>query len=235
MDLFGKASFAVKKTANAKFILIRYIFTKVVLDYILGLFEGTFSVKEAIQVAKPLVIFVIGMVIYSIFIFKFYKFIAKRDIFKLNLAEYSRSKWEDVKEGIVFLFYILEHIIIFPLLTFIWFIFFSMLLIFMSENQSTSVLFLFSMAVVATIRISAYYNEELAREIAKTLPLTLLGIFLVTGLSYFSPESALLAIKSIPLMWKTIVYYLFFIVLLEIILRVVLFIYNNIKYKKFEK
>ncbi len=194
-----------------------------------------FSLEEAIQAAKPLVVFVIGMVIYSVFIFKFYKFIATRDIFKLNLAEYSRSRWEDVKEIIVFLFYILEHIIIFPLFTFIWFIFFSLLLIFMSENHPTDTLFLFSMAVVATTRIAAYYSEELAREIAKTLPLTLLGIFLVTGLSYFSPESALLAIKSIPMMWKTIVYYLLFIVALEIILRILLFIYNNIKYKKFKE
>lgn len=175
------------------------------------------------------------MVVYSVFIFKFYKFIATRDIFKLNLAEYSRSRWEEIKEGVVFLFYILEHIIIFPLLTFIWFIFFSLLLIFMSENQSTNTLFLFSMTIVATTRISAYYNEELAREIAKTLPLTLLGIFLVTGVSYFSPESAISAVKSIPLMWKTIVYYLLFIVSLEIVLRILLFIYNNIKYRRFEE
>ena len=105
----------------------------------------------------------------------------------------------------------------------------------MSEDQSTSTLFLFSMAIVATTRIASYYNEELARDIAKTLPLTLLGIFLVTGLSYFSPESALLAIRSIPSMWKTIIYYLFFIVSLEIILRILLFIYNNVKYKKFEE
>ena len=205
------------------------------LDYVLELIKGTFSAKEAVQAAKPLVVFVIGMVVYAVFIFKFYRFIATRDIFKLNLAEYSRSRWEGVKEVIVFLFYVLEHIIIFPLLTFIWFVFFSGLLIFLSEEQSASTVFLFSMAIVATTRITSYYNEELARDIAKTLPLTLIGIFLVTGLSYFSPESALSAIKSIPLMWKTIVYYLFFIVSLEIVLRILLFIYNNIKYKKFER
>lgn len=218
-----------------KFILVEYFFTKVTFQQVLDLINGTFSLDEAIQTAKPLILFVIGMVVYSVFIFKFYRFIATRDIFKLNLAEYSRSRWEGVEEGVVFLFYILEHIIIFPLLTFVWFIFFSILLIFMSEDQPTSVLFLFSMAIVASTRISAYYNEELAKEIAKTLPLTLLAIFLVTGLSYFSLESTWLAIKSIPLLWKTIVYYLFFIVSLEIILRVLLFIYNNIKYKNFER
>lgn len=206
-----------------------------VFQDILNLVRESLSLEEAIQAAKPLIVFVIGMVVYSVFIFKFYKFIATRDIFKLNLTEYSRSRWEEIKEGVVFLFYILEHIIIFPLLTFIWFIFFSLLLIFMSENHSTNTLFLFSMAIVATTRISAYYNEELAREIAKTLPLTLLGIFLVTGVSYFSPESAMSAIKSIPLMWKTIVYYLLFIVSLEIVLRILLFIYNNVKYRRFEE
>jgi len=214
---------------------MEYSSVQVVLQYILDLVKESLSLEEAVRATKPLLIFVIGMVVYSVFIFKFYKFIATRDIFKLNLAEYSRSRWEDVKEVVVFLFYILEHIIIFPLLTFIWFLFFSSLLIFLSEKQSVSTLFLFSMAVVATTRISAYYSEELAREIAKTLPLTLLGIFLVTGLSYFSPESAVSAIKSIPLMWKTIVYYLLFIVSLEIILRIILFIYNNIKYKQFEE
>lgn len=175
------------------------------------------------------------MVVYSIFIFKFYRFLATRDIFKLNLAEYSRSRWEDVKEIIVFFFYILEHIIIFPLFTFFWFLVLSLFIMFLSKDQPINIVFLFSMSIVATTRIASYYSEELAREIAKTLPLTLLGIFLVTEISYFSPDSALLAIKSIPLMWKTIVYYLFFIVALEIVLRIFLFIYNNIKYRNFKE
>jgi len=207
----------------------------VVFQYVLDLVKESLSLEEAIQAAKPLLIFVIGMVVYSVFIFKFYRFLAKRDIFKLNLAEYSRSRWEDIKEIVVFLFYILEHIIIFPLFTFFWFFVLSLLLIFLSKDQPANMLFLFSMAIVATTRISAYYNEELAKDVAKTLPLTLLGIFLITGLSYFSLESALLAIKSIPLMWKTIIYYLLFIVSLEIVLRILLFIYNNIKYKTFEE
>lgn len=206
-----------------------------VVQYILNLVKESFSLEEAIQAAKPLLIFVIGMVVYSVFIFKFYKFIATRDIFKLNLAEYSRSRWEGIKEVIVFLFYILEHLIIFPLFTFFWFFILSLFLIFLSKNQPVNVLFLFSMAIVATTRIAAYYNEELAKDIAKTLPLTLLGIFLVTGLSYFSLDSALSAIESIPLMWKTIIYYLFFIVSLEIVLRILLFIYNNIKYKDYQE
>ena len=41
-----------------------------------------FSINEAIKIYQPLGIFVIGMIIYSIFIFKFYRFVARRDIFK---------------------------------------------------------------------------------------------------------------------------------------------------------
>jgi len=40
---------------------------------------------QAYLILKPLVIFVLGMVVYSIFIFKFYRFIAKKDVFELNL------------------------------------------------------------------------------------------------------------------------------------------------------
>lgn len=195
---------------------------------------ASLSLEEAIETAKPLLIFIVGMVIYSVFIFKFYRFIATRDIFKLNLVEYSRSRWENVKDFVAFLFYILEHLIIFPLFTFFWFMILSIFLIFLSENQTTSTILLFSMAVVATTRITSYYNEELAREISKTLPIILLGIFLVSGLSYFSWETAISSIKEIPSLWKTILYYLLFIVLLEIVLRILLLIYNNIKYNKFK-
>ncbi|MBI2105989.1 hypothetical protein HYT56_04090 [Candidatus Woesearchaeota archaeon] len=203
---------------------------KIIADFV----GSNLSLNEAIIAGKPLILFIIGMVIYSIFIFKFYRFLATRDIFKLNLVEYSRSRWENVKDFVAFLFYILEHLIIFPLFTFFWFIVLSILLIFLSENQQTNTLLLFSMAIVATTRITSYYNEELARDIAKTLPLALLAVFLVSGLSYFSLETAIESMKEIHGLWKTILYYLLFIVCMEIVLRILLFINNNIKYSKFK-
>ena len=41
-----------------------------------------FSLAEGLSLYKLLAIFVLGMIIYSMFIFKFYRFVARRDIFK---------------------------------------------------------------------------------------------------------------------------------------------------------
>lgn len=201
------------------------------LESILNFISNNLSLNEAISVGKPLTLFIIGMVIYSVFIFKFYRFVAKRDIFYLNLAAYSNSKWETLEDIIASLLYILEHLIIFPLFSFFWFLILSLFLIFLSRDLPVTTLLTSAMAVVATIRISSYYKEELAVDIAKTLPLTLLGIFLINGLSTFSLDKAIEAIIILPQIWKTILYYLLYIVLIELTLRILLFTYNIFKYR----
>ena len=201
------------------------------LESILNFISNNLSLNEAISVGKPLTLFIIGMVIYSFFIFKFYRFVAKRDIFYLNLAAYSNSKWETLEDIIASLLYILEHLIIFPLFSFFWFLILSLFLIFLSRDLPVTTLLTSAMAVVATIRISSYYNEELAVDIAKTLPLTLLGIFLINGLSTFSLDKAIEAVIILPQIWKTILYYLLYIVLIELTLRILLFTYNIFKYR----
>ena len=201
------------------------------LESILNFISNNLSLNEAISVGKPLTLFIIGMVIYSFFIFKFYRFVAKRDIFYLNLAAYSNSKWETLEDIIASLLYILEHLIIFPLFSFFWFLILSLFLIFLSRDLPVTTLLTSAMAVVATIRISSYYKEELAVDIAKTLPLTLLGIFLINGLSTFSLDKAIEAIIILPQIWKTILYYLLYIVLIELTLRILLFTYNIFKYR----
>jgi len=203
----------------------------VALESILNFISNNLSLNEAISVGKPLTLFIIGMVIYSFFIFKFYRFVAKRDIFYLNLAAYSNSKWETLEDIIASLLYILEHLIIFPLFSFFWFLILSLFLIFLSRDLPVTTLLTSAMAVVATIRISSYYKEELAVDIAKTLPLTLLGIFLINGLSTFSLDKAIEAIIILPQIWKTILYYLLYIVLIELTLRILLFTYNIFKYR----
>ncbi len=43
------------------------------------------SCLEAIQVLKPLLFFVMAMSLYAIFVFKFYRFLSRRDILQINL------------------------------------------------------------------------------------------------------------------------------------------------------
>ncbi|MCK4588942.1 MAG: hypothetical protein KAT77_00740 [Nanoarchaeota archaeon] len=174
--------------------------------------------NEGYLVLKPLILFVIGMLVYSIFVFKFYRFLGRRNIFELDLKKkYGVGKFLGV------VWYGIEHILLFPLFVFIWFAVVSVLLMILGKNQTASGILLISMALVATVRITAYYHEDLSRDLAKMLPFVLLGVFLI-DIGFFDWSASWELLKSVPALWKTIVYYLVFIIALEFILRILSFI-----------
>ena len=171
---------------------------------------ANFSYTEALAVLKPLPLFILGIGVYSWFIFKFYRFVARREIFPL--------KFESNKflNGVWFVF---KYIVIFPLMTFFWFLVLTVILSFLSRQDSIQTVLLTSMALVGVIRLMAYYNEDLSKDLAKMLPFALLGVFLV-DVSFFSIGDSLEGLKQLPSAWKSIVYYLVFIVILEFVLRI---------------
>lgn len=177
------------------------------------------NAEEAYDILKPLILFIIGMVVYSIFIFKFYRFIARKEIFNLNLQQYSEKSFAWLRKFLSIIFYIIEYVLLFPLITFFWFIIFSVLLSFLTREQTVNNVILVSIALVSTIRIAAYYDEELSKDLAKMLPFALLGIFLV-DISYFSFSTSMDVIKQIPSFWNIMVYYLLFAIVLEFVLRI---------------
>lgn len=178
----------------------------------------SFSVSEAQSVIKPLFLFVIAMVVYAIFVFKFYKFLSRKDVFKLNLQRYSKSFIGFLETIFSVIFYIIEFLIIFPLFTFFWFVVMSVILMLISKQDIGTIL-LISIALVSAIRVTAFYNEDLSQDLAKMLPFALLGVFLI-NISFFSFQDSLKMIKLLPSMWKVMVYYLGFAVALECVLRI---------------
>ena len=87
-------------------------------------------------ILKPLVTFIIGMVIYSVFIFKFYRFVAKKDIFKANLQKYNKAQHSGLSKFLGGVLYVLEYILLFPIFTFFWFVVFAGLLTFLVKQQA---------------------------------------------------------------------------------------------------
>ena len=75
------------------------------------------------------------------------------------------------------------------------------------------------MGVVASIRIAAYYKEDLAKDLAKMLPLALLGIFLL-DMTAFSFSESVAIFGNVPAMIPTLFYYWVFVIALEFILRI---------------
>jgi len=186
---------------------------------------SSLSLDEALVLFKPLVIFIAGMAVYAFFIFKFYKFLAKRDIFSLTFSYYDDSSLAWLKNFMKAIFYVVKYILIFPVIIFIWFAFLSLLLMYLSKAQDIQAVLLSSMALVAVVRIAAYYSEELSKDLAKMLPFALLGIFIIDA-SFFSLEQSSKLIFQIPTVWKTILYYLLFAIALEFVLRILYGIYT---------
>ena len=75
------------------------------------------------------------------------------------------------------------------------------------------------MAIVGAIRVTAYYAADLSKDLAKMLPFTLLGIYLVDT-SYLSFNQTLTMIWDIPSYFNILLYYFIFLVLLEVVLRI---------------
>ncbi|MDY6789570.1 MAG: hypothetical protein SVV03_06460 [Candidatus Nanohaloarchaea archaeon] len=194
---------------------------------VLGMLAGIgFSREILMQKIVPLATFVAGMVLYSIFVFRLYKFIAQKDIFKLDLAEYA-SGFELFKNFFKLILYILEYLLFFPVLTIAWFVVFAGLLALLSSTHTVESLMLVSIAVVTTIRVCAYYNSALAEDVGKTLPLALLGIVLVDGFKELSVSRAIDIGFNLAGKWEVVLYYLGFVIVLELVLRLLTIIFRG--------
>jgi len=164
------------------------------------------------------------IVVYAVFIWKFYRFVAKKNILDLNLKKYNKSEHQFFSKIIAMVFYFVEYIIILPLVIFFWFAIFTFFLIVLTEELSINAILIVSATIIAAIRMTAYYSEDLSKDVAKLLPLTLLASA-VTKSGFFDLKRILTQIAQIPESFSIITTYLGFIIILEIILRLFDFIF----------
>ncbi len=180
-----------------------------------------------------LFLLVLLIVIYAIFIWKFYRFISTKNIIKLNLNKYNRVEHPFFTKLFAGILYLIEYIVILPFLIFFWFGIFTIFLIFLTEGLDIKSLLIISVTIIAAIRMTSYiprYGEDLAKEIAKLLPFTLLAIA-ITKPNFFSVERILGHITEIPSLLGEIITYLSFIIILEIVLRFFEFIFQLVGLK----
>lgn len=168
---------------------------------------------------------VLLVALYCIIIWKLYRFIAKKNIIELNLNKYNTSEHPVVTKILAAIFYFIEYIILMPFWVFIWFSIFTIFLVFLTENLAINTLLIISATIVAAIRMTAYYREDLSKDIAKLLPFTLLSISILNP-DFFNVERILGHFSSIPGLFSKISLYLTFIIILEIILRAFEFVFS---------
>lgn len=169
--------------------------------------------------------FVISLliVLYCLFIWKFYKTIAKKNLIELNLSKYNKSKHPVTNQLIAGGLFLLEYLLIVPFAVFLWFSALTIFLILLAESASLNMILILSATTIAAIRMISYHNEELSSEVAKLIPLTLLATSLFEP-NFFSVERILGQIQAIPGVFGNVLTYLLFIVILELILRLLDFL-----------
>ena len=57
-----------------------------------SLFPNGLAVNDAFELLWPAALYLLGMVVYAVFIFKFYRFVAARDMFEMDLSQVPRSR-----------------------------------------------------------------------------------------------------------------------------------------------
>ncbi len=186
-----------------------------------SVFPNGVSLEAGIDLVWPVVFYVLGMVAYAVFIFKFYRFIASRDMFELDLSSYEQSRFLWVRRILHMTMYVAKYLIVFPAFAFFWFAVLTFILALLSKERDISEILVIALATVGVIRIAAYYSEELSRDVAKILPFAVLGLILIDA-SFFEVGKSLNVLRGAEDHRETILYYMLFIIALEFAMRTLL-------------
>jgi len=189
------------------------------------------TISAETNIFLTLSFFTAVIVIYSVFVFYFYHFLARKNIIEFNLNQYNQYSNQLLVKVLAVIFYIVEYIVLLPVLTFFWFAILSILVLLLAEGMGVSTVLLISAALVTSARVASYLNEDLAKDLAKMLPFTLLAITITTT-GFFDVSSLLSRIYEIPSLFSKIPYYLLFIVVIELVMRIVDFVHSLVQTTK---
>jgi len=178
----------------------------------------------AVDVSFPeLIGYSIGMVIYGFFIWNFYRFIARREMIPVCLEKYQSSG----RKAVGIAAYIFKYVIVFPLVILVWFVVYSTFLFFMAPDIPVGHVFLIVISLVVTVRISAYYKEDLAKDFAKLIPFALLGIFITSNVFFTANDLIDRAYGFLPFLGK-ILGFVIYAIIVETVLRVLFLVKRKI-------
>lgn len=165
-------------------------------------------------------IFTLGIALYMILMWHYFHIVAKRDLLKFNKIK-GDGFWVAVGNLAGEFVYLIEYLIVFPIITFVFFSVFALAMLFLAKEQPLESVLLISITVIAATRVMAYYNEEAAQELAKLIPIVLLGAYLTTP-SFFSIDLVAERMAQMPSFLNRIGGFLIYTLVLEISLKIML-------------
>jgi len=191
----------------------------ILFEWVGDFFQGIMnSVPTEYQILVSLFLYTVFIIIYAVFIWKFYKFIASREIIELNLKQYNNSTHPILEKVFAVSLYTVEYMIILPFLVLFWFTILSLFLLVLSESQDAQQILMISAAIIVSTRATAYISEDLSKDIAKILPFTVLAMFVLNP-GFFNFTGLFEKIGQIPNIFTHILMFVVFIFIIEFVLR----------------
>lgn len=187
------------------------------------LFIESADLPEPYKIAIIFGVYAFLITLYAIVVWKFYHFLGRRDIIQLDLQKYNTSEHPFLSRFLGLLLYVLEYIIVMPLLVLFWFAILAFFLLVMSGDRSVEHVLLISGAIIASVRLTSYISQGLSKELAKLFPFTVLVVFFLDP-RLFSLENFVQKMNEIPAFFEHIVIYLVMIAGLEMLIRVSSFV-----------
>ncbi len=169
------------------------------------------------------------MVVYSIFVFFFYRYLAKKNIINLNLRKYNYSNNPGFAKFFGFLLYLLEYIFLLPIVAIFWFGVISLLLLVLAKNLQVETILIIGAALISSVRITSYISEKLSQDLAKMVPFIILTLA-ITGEHFFSINEFVKRFTIIPEVIPLLPIFIIFIIAIEIILRVTELVHKFLRY-----
>lgn len=161
---------------------------------------------------ETLAIYGIGIAVYTALVFTFYQSISKRTPLHLKLSD--RPGWT----GRVSTF--LEKAFVFPITSFLYFgVLAAALFLLVKPGPTTQNLLLISMAVVVGVRVTVYLSEVMSNDLAKLVPLSLLGVTLVDP-GYLTLQLAWTRIGEAVDLWPLLGRFFLLFIALEVVFGV---------------
>jgi hypothetical protein len=189
------------------------------LDYVNGLIAEIAKDSSIYDIVG----FSIGMVVYGVFVFHFYRFLSKRDMFCINIEKISKGRFtssgKKTSGAPRAATFIVTNFFVFPFVIFLWFLGYSSFMFLLVQHMETATIFLVSISLIIAIRISAYYRD-LSRDIAKLFPFALLAIFLFNP-QFYSLVDVLKRSSEMPSFITQIAAFTIVVMLVEIVLSTI--------------
>lgn len=117
-----------------------------------------------------LTILAVGIAIYTVLVFAFYQSLSNPRPFHLG---WGAGRWWGKALSAV------ESALVFPIMSFLYFGVLTASLFFLAKTDSVYQIFLFSMAIVTSVRLTSFIAPGASADLAKLLPLGLLGVMIV--------------------------------------------------------